>query len=349
MDKQFFKCLLNSDDLEFMAVKNGKLRRESEEYHRACIQLRRRGDKNSAYIRGRGSMLKFIDSESHQSNDRRTNRLDEPAKKKRISYEAFTDKIFEESLDIQLDNTTTYENKRKSRSRSSDALDTTVKPVSRDNQGVFNMEKGRKTAGLLFTGSVREMGLRNRILHDVWEKPGNFNTRIFSEIIRHNNIDVPLFSESEKSKPKIKSDFLIKKGKRKIRFEEDQESEDSDARLHSAYSMTQRQRLQKTVESDSEEEMDANEKMLLAKRALDVSNDEDMQLVSINDSTGSIQSFISVPASGGSLKLSLEETSGCMVVKLEISNNYENSVATFGYLRVCSNQNLHPCTYFHIL
>ncbi|KAL7288005.1 hypothetical protein TKK_0018056 [Trichogramma kaykai] len=144
------------------------------------------------------------------------------------------------------------------------------------------------------------------------------------------NADVPLFSESEKSKPKIKSDFLIKKGKRKIRFEEDQESEDSDARLHSAYSMTQRQRLQKTVESDSEEEMDANEKMLLAKRALDVSNDEDMQLVSINDSTGSIQSFISVPASGGSLKLSLEETSGCMVVKLEISNNYENSVATFG-------------------
>lgn len=63
-------------------------------------------------------------------------------------------------------------------------MDTADQRIQRDNERVCDLEGAKQAFRRMWDRAVFKMGIKSRILHDIWEVPRNFHRRLFVKIIR---------------------------------------------------------------------------------------------------------------------------------------------------------------------
>ncbi|XP_058788854.1 uncharacterized protein LOC131662885 isoform X2 [Phymastichus coffea] len=177
------KFLLDEDDLRLIQkVKNDDAA--------GNIRIRRRAKRNSESLRERGSMFKFVSTSTDHTDagdgSAKFRRLDR-GRKETSNRRSNVDEISKKGMDLPINNSESSDDSSNVGSTNSNDDGRTTNILQTNNQEFCTMEEQRKVLRTLWNRAIREMGLKSRILHDVWEKPRSLEGKFFCQSLRNNN------------------------------------------------------------------------------------------------------------------------------------------------------------------
>lgn len=146
--------------------------------------------RNAVIVRSREGLRQFIKIESREDFYKRrdvfTARVRKNGREGQVvscEYRSAS-QLFEEDFSLFFDHFATQGDIKSIRRRSRSRSPSSSEYLSQYNKEIFNLEERKKIYQDMHNRALRAMGIRDRILHDIWEAPKNLDRRIFSDIIR---------------------------------------------------------------------------------------------------------------------------------------------------------------------
>ena len=154
------------------------------------IRVRHRAERNAESLRQGGTMFQFvsISADNTDAGIKRKNIRGNVGRREEISDSGSSiSEVFKTSVDLQSDHSDASANSGDNGTKTSDDSDRTAELLQARDETVRSVEKPRKASWAMWHRAVREMDIKQRVVHDVWEIPRNFDRKLFCQSIRNHS------------------------------------------------------------------------------------------------------------------------------------------------------------------
>lgn len=184
--------LLTEEELN---LKHGKLCRSDRgnipRKSRNTVSVSTLAKRNAATLAAREGLRRFVKIKSREDYEKergifptRIRKASGGEEAVSVEYRSYAE-AFESDFLIFFNNFKTFGHLKLPGGRDRIGHDTSTECLSNYNQAVSSVEESKKLYRELHNRALRTMGVRDRILHDIWETPQHMDRQLFAEAIRN--------------------------------------------------------------------------------------------------------------------------------------------------------------------